>query len=207
MVDFTDRFGGGFGALPLDQARAALYKRLLVQGAPGTITSPGTTLTSQPVTFPPQSQIPPGVRTAATADQLSPLPSVPPAVPSVAKPAAYPDTGAPAVPYSTPVVDTGPAGVTLASNPVTPTSGWTGSVGMPMTPDAAKAFDKGTDWGKAMSSLDDIAKGFNPKITPAAMPNLVASSQDSTNQPNSLAYDLMNSILSGRKRGVTLAGR
>lgn len=203
MTDFTDRFGGGFGAMPLDQARAALMRRLLVQGAPGTTTAPGTTLNAPPVaplvTFPPQAQIPAGAVTAPTADALPPAPTR--SVAPVQPPSAFPaQTGA--VPYT--ASPTGPGGITLASNPVAP--GWAGTVGLPGTP-ASAAPDATADWGKAMEGMAGLTKALQSKVTPAAIPNLVGSSGEQPNQPSSLAFDLMKQIMQSKQRGLTLTGR
>ena len=128
------------------------------------------------------------------------VPPMPPTPPPVKPPAAFP-TEAPAVPYSNPAV--AQTGTTLTSTPIDPNAGWAASIGQ-SNPDAAKAFDKGTDWGKALGSLDEIAKGLKPKA-PAANPFPVMQAEQ-LNQPNQMAYQLMAAMMN-KPRGLTLTGR
>lgn len=139
-----------------------------------------------------------------------PLPDVPPAAeppvaaPPARVPPAFPAGGVAPVIATNPVVDQAPGGgVTLNSTPVAP--GWAGTVGIPATPEEAKAFDKGSDYQKLMSGLDEVAKGMKPKAPVAAIPNLVAGAPE-PNQSNQLAAQLMAAMLN-KNRGLTLTGR
>lgn len=139
----------------------------------------------------------------------TPLPTIPPEVePSVAAPPArvppaFPAGGTAPVIATNPVVEQSPTGVTLNTTPVAP--GWAGTVGLPSTPEEAKVFDKGSDYQKMLSSLDDVAKGLKPKAPVAAIPNLVAGAPE-PNQSNQLAAQLMAAMMN-KNRGLTLTGR
>jgi hypothetical protein len=76
---------------------------------------------------------------------------------------------------------------------------------LPSTPEEAKVFDKGSDYQKMLSSLDDVAKGLKPKAPVAAIPNLVAGAPE-PNQSNQLAAQLMAAMMN-KNRGLTLTGR
>jgi hypothetical protein len=77
-------------------------------------------------------------------------------------------------------------------------------VGLPGTPEEAKAFDKGGNYEKLMSGLDDVAKGLKPKA-PATNPFPVMAAEQ-PNQPNAMAGQLMAALMAN-KRGLTLTGR
>ena len=55
----------------------------------------------------------------------------------------------------------GPNGLTLDSTPAV--SGWGGSIGLPSSPEQAKAFAGGQNWEKLMSAGDDVAKALKGK--------------------------------------------
>jgi len=214
------------GNLTPDQLRSLMLRRSL-----------GTTLTSQPVIpLSPPPAIPPPVRTdiipspgGPATDPTAPpvrMPSAeaveawrrgvqppvvqqPPEPPVAVPPAkiapAFPAGGTAPIVATNPVVQQGPGGVTLNSTPIAP--GWAGTVGLPSTPEEAKAFDKGSDYQKLMSGLDEVAKGLKPKAAPITIPDLLKGAPE-PNQASQAAATLMTALLQGKRRnqGLTLTG-
>jgi len=126
----------------------------------------------------------------------APSPSVARAAPPPAR--VFPVEGTDPVP-------TAPPGVSLTSTPAqNPALGWAGTVGLPGTPEEAKAFDKGGDYQKMLAGMDDIAKGMRPKA-PVANPFPVMTAEQ-PNNPNQMAGQLMAALMQN-KRGLTLTGR
>jgi hypothetical protein len=80
---------------------------------------------------------------------------------------------------------------------------------MPQSAPEAKAFEKGVDYNKMVAGLEEISKGMKPKVDPqaAAAAATISPMSSQPNQPSSLAHDLMNTLLAGRRnRGLTLTG-
>lgn len=130
-------------------------------------------------------------------------PAPPVAAPPVRVPPAYPTGGADPIIATNPAVQQGPGGITLNSAPVA--QGWAGTVGLPGTPEEAKAFDKGQRFNETMAGLEDVAKGLKPKAQQVAIPNLLAGAPE-PNQANQMAGQLMAAMMN-KNRGLTLTGR
>jgi hypothetical protein len=127
--------------------------------------------------------------------------------PPVVAPKAFPDDSAPApaVPYVNPAVTQ--TGTTLTSNPIDPNAGWGASVGV-SSPAEAKAFEKGTDYQKMLSDLDEVAKGLKGNKT--NVPSDAATISGGAPQahiPNAMAAQLLQAMMQSQKRGLTLTGQ
>lgn len=222
MNDVT-RIGGYSGQLNMEQIeklRALAAARLA-----------GTTLNSAPVPVPPPVVAPVPVeepirmpspeavrawRTGANQDIASGVTANPNAAAATAPPmprtavarppAAFPTEGAAPIVATRPAVEQGPAGISLASNPMA--LGWAGTVGLPGTPEESKAFDKGQKYNELIAGLGEISKGFKPKPAGDTGANTITPMSSQPNAPSQLSAELMNTILQSKKRprGLTLTG-
>jgi hypothetical protein len=212
----TDNYGS-FGPSSMDpeQLRMSLIRSKLQPVAPM-----GTTINAQPIVPTPVQTVPigGGVPTNVVASPGGPATdpnaapyrldrgAVSPPMPTVAPPPpALPSQWPP--PASAPPMalpQASPSGLTLNS---TPAQGWGGTVGLPAPDDTpSKSFDKGVDWNKMTSGLEDVAKGLKPKSTDSKATEIIPS-QSQMPQTNPLAYQLMSQLMANsRMKGLTLTG-
>jgi len=142
-----------------------------------------------------------GVATSPSA-AVAAAPAMPLATPR--PPARFPTQDVP--PVANVPAPTGPAGITLNSAPVA--QGWAGTVGLPATPEEAKAFASGQDWAKITSIGDDVAKALRPKAAPDNGAATISPMSVQPNQPSQLSGELMAALLKSKQpRGLTLTGR
>jgi hypothetical protein len=138
---------------------------------------------------------------------VPPMPVTAPVVP----PAAFPTAAAPAVPYA-PDPTISQTGTTLTANPVQdPNAGWGASIGVGNTPEEKKAFDKGSDYQKLMSGLDEIAKGVKPKSNAPSDAATITGGAPQAHVSSEMAAQLMQAMMQGQQqrklpRGLTLTG-
>jgi hypothetical protein len=220
---FDNRFGGSSGGnITPEQLRLMLLKRSLapsgfginstpivptpVQSVPVATTDPvptrAVTGTGLPGDTPYRTPTPDAVdkwRSGVAQDMSTGVIPTSPDVP------ATPIRPIPPMPRQAEPVPYAPPGVSLTSTPnATPAPGWAGTVGI-SSPEESKAFDKGTDWGKAMSGLEEMAKAASPKAPQVQIPNLLLGAPE-PNQANQMASQLMTAMLN-KPRGLTLTGR
>jgi hypothetical protein len=83
-------------------------------------------------------------------------------------------------------------------------------MGLPNTPEAAKSFSAGQDYGKLMSGLEEISKGIKPKATDpnANMLTPMSGGVDHTMGGGAASQQLLAQMLANRRRnyGMSLTG-
>ena len=203
MTPFEERFGASFprgltinslrpGQFPPLQRISPMDKEAWLRAA-----DPTGGVAVAPPMQPPAP--PPVVAPVAALPTAAPLVAAPPVV---APPAWEPDPKQ--------AIVAPPVGLTLTSAPGSPqpAQNWAGSIGLPGSPEEAKAFDKGQKYNELMAGLEDIKKGLQPKVDSkvAAEQATITPMGLQPNMANKAASDLMTQLLASKRqrRGLSL---
>lgn len=201
MATFDDRFGAAF--------RGRGFQPIPMPPVPGlTLGSnpniQGNVDFQQALAPPPPAAPPPPVNAEPYRMQGNPADyqawrtsaPIPTAAPQ--RPAPFPAGGTAPVPNV--AAPTGPGGITLNSAPTAP--GWAGTVGLPATPEASSAFDRGADWQKMLGLAGDVAKGIKGKAPTATDMNTITPMSPSPvgGGGGQMGAELLAQLLSARRR-------